>query len=294
MAAPRVDDLNAVLGKFRVWNEMQGQPAEAKKPRQDPAREVSYEQALRSISRYRRPDLPAAQKESIAREQPESISVADAGTVPELQKLPSSATSRSASPAAKMAKVDPRRKAVSKRCGCKPAISPAEEKRSKTKTASPSIARHRQPSFGAAVKRELAIQKKERKSALEGTGQPRDTALTVRLTGQELDLIRSRAAEAKVSVSGYLRQCALEVEILRKHVEGVLAELRVAQQAADERRDKNEIRPKVEAPAQVMRRSLMDRFRSTLVRVFGASAGKQTSSVSERFAHVPELSNSAK
>lgn len=60
----------------------------------------------------------------------------------------------------------------------------------------------------------------------------RETRLTVRFTSHEHALVQARAAEAKTSVSSYLRQCALEVELLRKHVEAALAEVQSAKEAS--------------------------------------------------------------
>lgn len=44
-------------------------------------------------------------------------------------------------------------------------------------------------------------------------------ALYLRASAPEQALIRIRAAEAGISVSAYLRQCALDVEILRAQVQ---------------------------------------------------------------------------
>lgn len=51
----------------------------------------------------------------------------------------------------------------------------------------------------------------------------RHTAVSIRLAPDERALIRTRAAEAGISASAYMRQCALEVEHLRTQVEQALA-----------------------------------------------------------------------
>lgn len=54
----------------------------------------------------------------------------------------------------------------------------------------------------------------------------RQTSLSVRLAASEQALIKTRAAEAGLSASAYMRQCALEVEQLRKQVEHALAAMK--------------------------------------------------------------------
>jgi hypothetical protein len=51
-------------------------------------------------------------------------------------------------------------------------------------------------------------------------------SITIRLTEPECAQMRSRAAEAGLTVSAYLRSCALEVETLRTQVKETLAQLR--------------------------------------------------------------------
>jgi hypothetical protein len=50
----------------------------------------------------------------------------------------------------------------------------------------------------------------------------RPAALSIRVSAGEQALIKARAAEANLSVSAYLRQCALEVEQLRTQLQQVL------------------------------------------------------------------------
>jgi hypothetical protein len=51
----------------------------------------------------------------------------------------------------------------------------------------------------------------------------RSAALSIRVSAQEQALIKMRAAEANLSVSAYLRQCAFEVEHLRAQAEQTFA-----------------------------------------------------------------------
>jgi hypothetical protein len=54
-------------------------------------------------------------------------------------------------------------------------------------------------------------------------GEERQVSMSLRVAASEQALIKVRAAEAGVSASAYLRQCALEVEILRAQVQQFLA-----------------------------------------------------------------------
>jgi hypothetical protein len=51
-------------------------------------------------------------------------------------------------------------------------------------------------------------------------------SVTVRLTRDEDERLRQRAAEAGLTVSAYLRSCAFEVETLRAQVKQTIAEMR--------------------------------------------------------------------
>lgn len=55
---------------------------------------------------------------------------------------------------------------------------------------------------------------------------PKTARFTIRLSETESVQLRQRAAEARMTVSEYLRSCVLEVESLRVEVKDVLAELR--------------------------------------------------------------------
>lgn len=53
-------------------------------------------------------------------------------------------------------------------------------------------------------------------------------SITIRLSKEECEQLRRRAAQAGLTVSAYLRSCTFEAETLRAQVKDVLAELRTA------------------------------------------------------------------
>lgn len=55
-------------------------------------------------------------------------------------------------------------------------------------------------------------------------------SVTVRLTAEENDRMRIRAAEADLTISAYLRSCAFEMESLRAQVKEALARMRAAEE----------------------------------------------------------------
>lgn len=57
-------------------------------------------------------------------------------------------------------------------------------------------------------------------------------SITIRLSEPECAQVRERAAEAGLTVSAYLRSCALEVESLRSRVKETLAQLRTSPEPA--------------------------------------------------------------
>ena len=60
------------------------------------------------------------------------------------------------------------------------------------------------------------------------TPEKRSASVTLRMSRAECDQIRQRAAEAGLTVSAYLRSCALEAESLRAQVKDALAAMRAA------------------------------------------------------------------
>lgn len=60
----------------------------------------------------------------------------------------------------------------------------------------------------------------------------RSASVTIRVSQAECARLRRRAAEAGLTVSAYLRSCALEAEALRAQVKHALAELKAGSEAA--------------------------------------------------------------
>jgi hypothetical protein len=71
----------------------------------------------------------------------------------------------------------------------------------------------------------------------------RTTSVTVRLSKAECASLHERAAEAGLTVSAYLRSCALEAEVLRAQVKEALAGMRSAAMTAKTAPATNERRP---------------------------------------------------
>lgn len=259
------DELNTVLKKFRAWDATQMRAAELDKGRLNQAEEVSYERALHSIARYRRRDGDSSQRERGAAGQRIKASEDDAPVPADPQ---AGERVRMESPEIAVPKRS-RKEGVhanDRKSALHDQVAATES--AKGKSPGPPV-RRRQPSFASAVKRELATRQELEQSPIGRDRHARASALTIRLTEDELALIRRRAVEASLSVSGYLRQCALEVETLREHVEGVLEELRAARRVAEgggQRRSSSA----ATTSTQMMRRGLMERFRASLVNLFSA------------------------
>lgn len=59
----------------------------------------------------------------------------------------------------------------------------------------------------------------------------RTTSVTIRLSHAETQKLRGRAAEARLTLSAYVRSCMLETETLRAQVKQALAEMRAPEQS---------------------------------------------------------------
>lgn len=199
------EDIGAVLGRFQAWT---GKPV---KPGAG-AREISYEEAVKS-SRYRRTEsapLPSAATKIIsdAKGKPASASAAKAKGQAAVKTAPLEKPEEKAAKSARRAK----------------RVSAPEKKMARTVAAA-------QPQFRQVLESSVAAQAK---SSPMPTVQPvvpaqiraveaaRPVMLSVRISGAEQAIIRARAQEANVSISAYMRQCALEVEQLREQVERTL------------------------------------------------------------------------
>ncbi len=82
--------------------------------------------------------------------------------------------------------------------------------------ADPHSDRSRESSLSVAGSASLDVPGRAKKSA----------SVTIRLSGQQSELLHLRASEAGLTVSSYLRSCAFEVESLRAEVKTTLARLR--------------------------------------------------------------------
>jgi hypothetical protein len=194
--AGQTEDIEAVLSRFQAWN---GQKTGSRKSKDDRegVREISYEEALRS-SRYRwkvRVDEQAvAESEAVSTfvVRPDAASeitpAAVSEVIPVAVSLPKPLVAEDTKPARSVRpqKITP---------------TPADFRSMLTQTVSPgetSLVRSR-------------------------AGEPeRQVSMSLRLAASEQALVKLRAAEAGLSASAYLRQCALEVEHLRAQMQILL------------------------------------------------------------------------
>jgi hypothetical protein len=188
-----VEDLDAVLGRFQTWSASCRTKENATQKANDlpnGVRELSYEEALES-SRYRwqaRNRPPASE----SARKTEAISE-------EEQPTPHSTLVDEAILSDKVT------------------LSPAAEM--PTRTTDP-------PAFGSVLAGALPDEPDPDALALVWPAAPkseRQVSMSLRVAASEQALIKARAAEVGLSVSAYLRQCALEVEKLRTQVHHTLA-----------------------------------------------------------------------
>lgn len=205
MAEPLMD----VLGRYKAWASTQRSARVGAVERLDPgARELSYEDALKA-NRYpgSRP-LPDSKLHHPATTNPDpAIEHEHRSSPPNGKKQPvraqpgQSRTKAKAREAARVPKATPTRK-----------------------RARPQKADHptRAPEFRDVLDRTVALSN----SAHASVRPEKSVWLSLRVSASEQAVVQARAAEAGLSVSAYLRQCAFEVESLRDQVKRALAELR--------------------------------------------------------------------
>ena len=202
MRTQPVEDIDAVLGRFQAWtgsrNAVEAKPG---------IRELPYEEALR-LRRYR---------------------WNAGGETPAKKKLGAEpGVARVAAPASKQepvrqktapAKARNEKQTVVKRAGGGDHAAKA-----------PPVARsaaagkaERKPEFREVLAE--AIRPTEVMVAAQPVELARQVAISIRLAPAERALIKTRAAEAGITASAYVRQCALEVEQLRAQVQQTLAAL---------------------------------------------------------------------
>lgn len=200
-----VEDIDAVMGRFQAW--AGSGTGSGSRPQ---VRELSCEEALQS-RRYYWKACEGAHASAAA------VNASDSATEP---RAPQSASLRVKS---RGAGHKPSAKTRARSHGVRPqartAMSKVVESKSAVKSAAASAnLRVRPTRFQDALAQ--AVHPAE---VIVSSGSPagvtRQVAISIRLADSERALIRTRAAESGVTVSAYVRQCALEVEQLRAEVQ---------------------------------------------------------------------------
>lgn len=185
MQTQPIENIDAVLGRFQAWAGASN--ARETKPG---IRELSYEEALRS-RRYRwkaADEKPAKKKlaaDPDASPKPGRLKTAPA-KLPETKSKPTK-QARSGNHAPK---------------------------------AAPAVKTESKPAFRDVLAQ--TVRPPEVVPAAQPLELSRQVAISIRLAPAERALIKTRAAEAGISASAYVRQCALEVEQLRAQVRQAL------------------------------------------------------------------------
>jgi len=189
---PPLEDINAIVSRFQAWAGAQT-PAQAKHG----VRELTYEEAIR-LSRPRTPleksaatDKPVTPGSSINAKPHPALEVSAA----EQDKARKRLSSR------------PTRKNTGKDPAC-----PASKTQNVTLQAP--------ASFRQILAEEVMPRSIVSRQTL--TTERRTMALSLRLSSGEHSQMKARAAEANLSVSGYLRACVFEVEELRAQLRRAL------------------------------------------------------------------------
>jgi hypothetical protein len=186
---PPIEDINAIVNRFQAWAGAQA-PARSR----DGVRELTYDEAIRSRRPRSSSEVPSPETKKSARD----LSVnAKAGT-----------TRTAAKPKKRVAA--PRHVRDAPRpVQTKPAVAAATP-------AFRQVLAEKVAILPAAAPQELAIER-------------RTTALSLRISLTEHELLKRRAAEANLSVSCYLRNCVFEVEDLRARLATAVAEPKLIQ-----------------------------------------------------------------
>lgn len=220
MATRPVEDIEAVLGRFQAW-------AGARNAVETGSgiREVPYEEALAS-GRYRWKSAgAAAPKKSGAKTSAatEPLKTSAAPAIPEPGKNPRATKAVRVRQRAKL------RDNGNATCNAKSVSSGKPAPESKTggggnHCAAKSAASRKGSAVKPAFRDALAAAVRPAEMLI---AQPavltRQAAISIRLAPSERALIQTRAAEAGITPSAYIRQCALEVEQLRAQVKAAVA-----------------------------------------------------------------------
>ncbi|MGC2162348.1 MAG: hypothetical protein WA634_10590 [Silvibacterium sp.] len=215
MQTQPVEDIDAVLGRFQAW--AGSRHAVGSKLG---IRELPYEEAVQS-RRYRW----KAGNETPAKKKP--------GAGPDVIRVaaPVAAESELVRQKPGASKVrDAKRETMKKNRGRGHAAKTDHEARiaPATKTApvakyAPTAKLEKKPEFRDVLAE--TVRPSEAIVAAQPMELARQVAISIRLAPAERALIKTRAAEAGISASAYIRQCALEVEQLRAQVQQTLAVL---------------------------------------------------------------------
>jgi hypothetical protein len=186
--APRAEDLDGVLGRFHAWSSTR-KDAHRRKDFVDGVRELSYEEALESTRRRWQLHNPS----------------------------PSASPRKDAQPATDAAFED--QHIAPDKATLSTLAKPLASTSAAAQEATPG-------SFGSVLSGTLSPDISSGPLALvwpSAEKSERQVSMSLRVAASEQALIKARAAEAGLSVSAYLRQCALEVENLRAQVHHRLA-----------------------------------------------------------------------
>lgn len=190
------DEIEAVLGRFQKWTASKRDESRADSMPMG-VRELSYEEALASSrSRWTRHNHPAEPPADAA--SPQSPLRTEPGVIPVAA----------------------------------PAVKPSPEP-----VPRPEIVKEPEADAGVSAFRSIITETVQPRKAMKGTVLPKENSarspqarqpdrlvkVTVRMAASEQALIRMRAAAAGLSAPAYLRQCAIEVEVLRAQVEQLMA-----------------------------------------------------------------------
>lgn len=246
------DDIEAVLGRFQAWSDFRRPktptPQNPTDDMIDGVRELSYEEALQSSrSRWQaRTESPQdkSAKTFAANPGPES------DPEPELEQPPLA-----------VQEIIPGHTTYNDEALPSDTVSFSSAADSDSGIASPSS-----PSiFGTVLAEAISPDTRSKTSSGHGSSPgsspgplaliwpspariERQVSMSLRVAASEQALIKARAAEAGLSASAYLRQCALEVENLRAHVHHTLVAL---ERGPHQTLDQNAIRSLAAGPPPI-------------------------------------------
>lgn len=197
MATQPVEDIEAVLGRFQAWTGAR----EATRMKAG-VRELSDEEALAS-GRYRwKPERAGTAKNAPAATQPKTTPAVSSEAP--AQERGKTAAAKTPEPKSRVA----RRKNHAPSRAPSPTPSPRKEEKA-------------HPAFREVLAK--AVKPAEVLVKAQPVELSRQVAISIRLAPSERALIKTRAAEAGITTSAYIRQCALEVEQLREQVRQAVA-----------------------------------------------------------------------